>query len=49
MFRGKIAPFAGDKKEAAKTASQYINTQGEMSFWTDGSSLDTGQTGVSVA
>lgn len=41
-FRESIALFASDKQEAAKMASQHIDSSGETSFWTDVSSLEIG-------
>lgn len=34
-FKGDIAPFARDKEEAVRIASQHIDDLGEMSFWMD--------------
>lgn len=48
-FRKNIASFANDREQAAKAASQHIDSHREIFFLTDSSCLDTGQTDASVA
>lgn len=44
-----MAPFARNKEEEAKATSQRTDTCREVSIWTDGSCLEKGKTGASVA
>lgn len=47
-FQGSIAPFARHKEEGALEAKRYTDGPGEMSFWTDWSRQDSGDTRASV-
>lgn len=48
-FPGGITPFANDKQEGAKEAKKYTDRPSELSLRMDGSRLNSGCTGVSVA
>lgn len=48
-FPVDIAPFAGDKEEGAMEAKKHTDGVSELSFWTEWSRLNSGQTGASVA
>lgn len=39
----------GDKEEGAQEERRHTDRPGEISFWTDGSILDSARTGVCIA
>lgn len=48
-FPGKVPLLASDKETAARVAKAHIDGPQEVSMWTDGSKLESGRTGSSVA
>lgn len=48
IFPKTIAPFAGDKEESAKAARRHTDGPSKLSFWKDGSRLDSRHTRAGI-
>lgn len=48
-FSGSVTHCAVNKEEEAKETQRQSDGPGELSLWTDASSLDSGHVGTSVA